>query len=160
MPESLGGCFEVNPPFLPAVVVQMVDKILASLERAEVAGLALQFVVILPGCSRRGRGLRPEFMPSAIERLFRSPHTRAIMGRRRRHFMYGLSFKTDCQWPPFAVHSRIVLLQTTVAAASSAPESKGLDRAPSLLTCLNEVWGHPPDADEDSEAADVLCKRE
>jgi len=162
-PESLGGSFEVNPPFLPAVVVQMVDKILASLERAEAAGVALQFVVILPGFSPKGRSARPEYAPSSVDRLFQSPHTRAITGRQRREFTFGLSFKTDRQWPQFAVHSRAVLLQTSAAAADCAGRAGegGADRdgPPPLLACLNRAWGGAQESDGDPEAADVVCGR-
>lgn len=43
------GSYEVNPPFVPAILTAAAHHMLKLLQAAEVAGGALAFVVLMPG---------------------------------------------------------------------------------------------------------------
>ena len=42
------GCFEANPPFEPAIIAEMYNRMELLLERAEKDGQPLSFIVIMP----------------------------------------------------------------------------------------------------------------
>jgi len=63
------GSFEANPPFTPDAISRTADQALAALEVAEQAGLALSYVIFLPGWQEvegwqrlRGAGLLEAFV--------------------------------------------------------------------------------------------------
>ncbi|CAE7151237.1 PCIF1, partial [Symbiodinium pilosum] len=107
---ALGGVYEVNPPFIRGLVLQLARKLLAALESAVRHKKDLQVLLVLPGLEQREEGRH------ALDDLLESPFKVALSERRQRAFRNGLTFKTDHPWPVFAT-------STTVALFASEPDA-------------------------------------
>eukprot|EP00811_Abedinium_folium_P000510 NODE_10467_length_1350_cov_1.790679.p2 GENE.NODE_10467_length_1350_cov_1.790679~~NODE_10467_length_1350_cov_1.790679.p2 ORF type:complete len:224 (-),score=81.60 NODE_10467_length_1350_cov_1.790679:310-981(-) len=103
-PETIGGFFEVNPPFSRSIVAPMMTKVIDALHHAELDGMQLSFAVFLPGI--------------ACEKLLDSSFVRATSGAGHKRYVFGHAHRTDKAWPPMYVQSRCVLLGTSVAAST------------------------------------------
>jgi len=141
-PEATVGIFELNPPFIPGVMMQAAEEVLNAMDCAQATGSSLQFAVILPLAVPGSSDLWPHGA-SPLERLLDSPFARAATRSRRWLFQHGMSFRTDKKWPPFTARTRCVLLQSDAAAGS----------LPSTLRTLRnvcEAWRDPSEAVLDS----------
>ena len=143
---TMGGVYEINPPFVRGLVLRLAEKLLAAFESAVHHKKALYVFLVLPGLEHR----REAEDRNALEELFESPFKVAISERKRRVFTNGLTFKTDHTWPLFATSTTVALL------ASEADLSRQLgDQFDSIC----RLWGEvdlPAGSNEESGSVLVL----
>ena len=155
-----GGIYEVNPPFVRGVVLQLAQKLLRALELAESEDRTLGIFLVLPGLARHkshklisdisdisGATEKLEAELDALDRLLRCRFRRALDASSRRAYTNGLAFKTERSWPLFAV-------PTTLALLSSQPSEHEVADFERL--CAS--WGHSDQDITDDTMKDV--KRE
>lgn len=156
-----GGIYEVNPPFVRGVVLQLAQKLLRALELAESEDRSLCIFLVLPGLARHKSHKRKapdisdisepteklEAELDALDRLLRCRFRRALDASSRRAYTNGLAFKTERSWPLFAV-------PTTLALLSSQPSEHEVADFERL--CAS--WGHSDQDITDDTMKDV--KRE
>ena len=153
---SLGGIYEVNPPFVRGVVLRLARKLLKALEAAQAEERALGIFLVLPGLHQHkdilkqsqqkseleGKGGCEEFHENsdidALEQLLRCRFRRAFSASTRRAYTNGLAFKTEKPWPLFAV-------PTTLAFFHSQPNANVADDFESLC----KAWGQEEEKKSD-----------
>ncbi|CAE7234824.1 Jmjd8, partial [Symbiodinium sp. KB8] len=138
---TVGGVYEVNPPFVRGLVLRLAKKLLAAFESAVQHKKVLHVFLVLPGLPEN----RTE-EEHALEELLQSRFKVAISERRRRAFTNGLAFKTDRVWPLFAV-------STTVALLTSQPDSLG--QLTEQFDGICRLWGEVDAGDEKGLASET-----